>query len=82
MERDAQISHGNSAILRERLFRVSDPFTVAVCKSCGIMVSSKKECNICKGTDISECNIPYASKLLHQELTAMGLKLKINPDEK
>jgi DNA-directed RNA polymerase II subunit RPB2 len=68
--------------LKERLFQVSDPFQITVCKKCGVMTSSVKECHVCKGNEVSNCNFPYASKLLHQELTAIGLKLTIRPDEK
>lgn len=82
MERDCMIAHGNSAMLKERLFLVSDPFQISVCKKCGIMTTGTKECQICKGDQISSCNFPYASKLLHQELTAMGLKAVIRSDEK
>jgi DNA-directed RNA polymerase II subunit RPB2 len=82
MERDCMIAHGNSAILKERLFLVSDPFQISVCKKCGVMTSNLKECQVCKGDGIISCNFPYASKLLHQELTSLGLKVTIRPDEK
>lgn len=82
MERDCMIAHGNSAILKERLFQVSDPFQISVCKKCGVMTTSTKECQVCKGDNVSSCNFPYASKLLHQELTALGLKMTIHPDDK
>jgi len=82
MERDCMIAHGNSAVLKERLFLVSDPFQISVCRTCGIMTTGTKECQVCKGDKVASCNFPYASKLLHQELTAMGLKLTIRPDEK
>lgn len=82
MERDAVIAHGSSAMLKERLFAVSDPFQITVCQKCGIMTSTTKDCHICKGDQVTNCNFPYASKLLHQELTAMGLKVIIRPDEK
>lgn len=82
MERDCMIAHGNSSMLKERLFLVSDPFQISVCKKCGVMTTGQKECQICKGDQVASCNFPYASKLLHQELTAMGLKVVIRPDEK
>lgn len=82
MERDCQIAHGNSAMLKERLFLVSDPFKISVCDTCGVMTSTEKECQVCKGDKVSSCNFPYASKLLHQELTTMGLKVSIRPDQK
>jgi DNA-directed RNA polymerase beta subunit len=81
MERDAIISHGASRFLKERLFDVSDAFQMSVCSKCGIPTKSTTECQSCKGSDVKSCNIAYASKLLTQELTAMGLKLSIFPDE-
>uniref|UniRef100_A0A6C0EK23 DNA-directed RNA polymerase n=1 Tax=viral metagenome TaxID=1070528 RepID=A0A6C0EK23_9ZZZZ len=77
MERDCMISHGASEFLRERLFIASDPFTITVCDKCGVMTSMPSECQVCHGDRISKCNFPYASKLLTQELTAMGLKILI-----
>lgn len=84
MERDSIISHGASRILKERLFEVSDPFTVPICRNCGVVVASKdnKECHICKGDAIDTCNLPYASKLLFTELMAFGLKMQIKPADK
>lgn len=82
MERDSISAHGASRFLRERLFEVSDPFQVTVCKRCGIMVSTLEECQGCKSNDLQSVNMPYASKLLHTELTALGLKLTIKTGEK
>jgi DNA-directed RNA polymerase II subunit RPB2 len=82
MERDCVIAHGASRFLKERLFDVSDPFQVRVCKKCGIIVSNLEECQACKSNDIVNCNMPYASKLLHTELSALGLKLSIKAEEK
>lgn len=80
MERDCMISHGAARVLKERLFCVSDPFQIPICKSCGIIASSDQECQNCKGNHIIRCNMPYASKLLHSELTSMGLKMLIKGD--
>lgn len=81
MERDCMIGHGNSAILRERLFQVSDPFQVSVCDICGNITEKVNYCQKCKKQSVSICNIPYASKLLYQELTAMGIKASLTPDK-
>ena len=80
MERDAMIAQGNSRFLKERLFEMSDPFTVVVCDKCGMMSSSMEECRGCGTDKLSRCNLPYASKLLMSELHAMSIKVKINTE--
>jgi hypothetical protein len=79
MERDAIIAHGCTRFLQERLFDCSDPFQVYICNHCGV-VSNPNECKICNSDEISRINIPYAAKLLFQELMAMGIKIKLNPN--
>jgi DNA-directed RNA polymerase beta subunit len=81
MERDCQIAHGNANFLRERLFYVSDPFQISVCKNCGITTAGYTECQACKGNQIVKCNMPYASKLLLSETSALGLKTIIRVGE-
>ena len=77
MERDCMISHGVSTFLKERLFDMSDPYNVSVCNNCKQIIAEEDRCHICKGFDISEKNIPYATKLLFQEIMALGIKLNI-----
>ena len=79
MERDCMIAHGASAFLKERLFEMSDPYQVIVCNKCGIIVPSKNECKGCEQDLVSKVNLPYASKLLIQELQSMGIKIAIKP---
>ena len=81
MERDAMISHGCSRFLKERLFDMSDPYSIIVCNKCGMITSSQTECTSCKDDKITKVNIPYAAKLLNQELMAMGIKVSIKPKE-
>ena len=40
MERDCQISHGASRFLRERMYDVSDKYTMIVCGDCGMSAVS------------------------------------------
>jgi len=79
MERDAMLGHGAAAFLKERMMDVSDNNRIFVCKTCGMMCPANPEksiykCNMCKSSaDVKEVRIPYAAKLLFQELLAMSV---------
>ncbi|KAF2969326.1 DNA-directed RNA polymerase II subunit RPB2 [Xylaria multiplex] len=87
MERDCMIAHGAAAFLKERLFEVSDAFRVHICEICGLMTPVAQlgqqnfECRPCKNkTKIAQIHIPYAAKLLFQELQAMNIASRMFTD--
>ncbi|KAA0147434.1 hypothetical protein FNF27_06682 [Cafeteria roenbergensis] len=76
MERDCIISHGTAALLQERMFLNSDPYRIHVCERCGLMAhvnlkTNSFGCRACGDGRIAQVYMPYAAKLLFQELTAM-----------
>jgi DNA-directed RNA polymerase beta subunit len=82
MERDAVISHSASAILREKLFLLSDKYSVPVCSKCGLLGSpGKTRCKSCPSEKLVEVQLPYASKLLIFELNSMNIAARIKVKE-
>ncbi|KJE97756.1 polymerase III polypeptide B [Capsaspora owczarzaki ATCC 30864] len=73
MERDCLIGYGASMLLLERLMISSDKFDVHVCRACGLL-GYESWCQYCKASSsMSILSIPYASKLLFQELQSMNI---------
>jgi DNA-directed RNA polymerase II subunit RPB2 len=83
MERDCMISHGASRFTRERMYDVSDKYSVHVCKKCGLIAifNDKKHIHLCKNcdnrTEFSYVEIPFSCKLLFQELISMNIVPRI-----
>jgi DNA-directed RNA polymerase II subunit RPB2 len=81
MERDCLIGHGISEFLKEKMLDTSDNYRLFICKNCGLTANANPakniyKCNHCKlSTDIVQIRIPYAFKLLSQELYTMNIKL-------
>lgn len=73
MERDCLISYGASMLLMERLMISSDAFEVHACSTCGLL-THRDWCQSCaNGKTVASLRIPYACKLLFQELQAMNV---------
>ncbi len=92
MERDALIAHGISKFLHEKMMYNSDAYATYICDQCGLFAQraprkeNKKEpsatdvfhCTYCNNSNrISKVMIPYAFKLLMQELIAMNIAPRI-----
>jgi DNA-directed RNA polymerase II subunit RPB2 len=83
MECWSMTSHGTSIFLRERMFNTSDQYQVHVCNTCGLIASKIIDkdiyiCTACKNnTDTSLIEIPYATKLMFQELMAINILPRI-----
>ena len=72
------IAHGCSQLMQERMFLNSDAYRVHVCDKCGLFAianlnASLFECRACKSSAVSAVLLPYAMKLLIQELTSMQI---------
>uniref|UniRef100_A0A6C0IUN4 DNA-directed RNA polymerase n=1 Tax=viral metagenome TaxID=1070528 RepID=A0A6C0IUN4_9ZZZZ len=80
---NCMVSHGASRFTRERMYDVSDKYSVNVCKKCGLIASYNDQkhihhCKTCDNrTDFSYVEIPYACKLLFQELTTINVVPRI-----
>jgi DNA-directed RNA polymerase II subunit RPB2 len=83
MERDCMISHGASQFTKDRIYNVSDKFQVYACKKCGLFAiyNDSKHIHNCKTcgnrSDFILCKIPYACKLLFQELITMNIAPRV-----
>ncbi len=83
MEKDAMVAHGASQFNKERLLGASDLFKAEVCKKCGMIAAynNKEHIHLCptcsNKTDFSKVELPYACKLLFQELITMNIAPRI-----
>ena len=77
MERDCLIAYGASQLLLERLMLSSDAHQVDVCQRCGMM-GWNNWCQTCSSSrSIIRMTMPYAAKLLIQELMSMNVKASL-----
>ena len=88
MERDSVIGHGMTEFTKERLMECSDAFLCYTCRDCGLIaVANDKEgiwcCRGCRNTtNFSHIQIPYATKLLLQELETMCISSRLITNQK
>ena len=86
MEKDAMVSHGAARFTRGRMYDASDKYSVFVCKKCGIIASYNDKmhihhCRTCDNrVDFAYVEIPYACKLLFQELNTMNIMPRLITD--
>lgn len=91
MERDCMLSHGASAVLLDRLMHQSDEFEMKVCRHCGLIAESLsplapsgvagyrdycRNCRVGGAENIATVKLPYAAKLLHQELGGLNIAMR------
>ena len=93
MERDVMIAHGMTRFCKERMYDVSDKYNAFVCKKCGMIAAyndgNKNKmyttsdfvihmCKMCDNrTSFAKVDIPYAYKLMAQELQTINIVPRI-----
>jgi len=93
MERDVMIAHGMTRFCKDRLYDVSDKYSVYVCKKCGMnacyndgnsnkmYINNDIKIHVCKTcgniNDFAKVNVPYSYKLLSQELQSINVVPRI-----
>ena len=79
MERDCMCSHGAASFNKERIYDASDSYSMHVCRPCGTIAAYNQEAGIhqCRNcgnrVDFARVEVPYAFKLLSQELMTMNV---------
>ena len=96
MERDSMIAHGMGRFLKERLMETADAYNTYICASCGLFAqrmlkrdnkpyATKQDVYFCPGcrnkTKVYKIRIPYAFKLMMQELMAMNIAPRMKVKE-
>ena len=88
MERDCLVGHGASMLLRDRMLDNSDAYIMYVCNLCGNIAWYNRrkrvlECPIHGDEgEVKPVKVPYAFKLLIQEITSMMIKPEIKVADK
>jgi DNA-directed RNA polymerase III subunit RPC2 len=77
MERDCVVGYGAAHVLYERMLLSSDVYNANVCEVCGL-IGYNGYCTECRSKEnIRIVRMPYACKLLFQELMSMGIAPRI-----
>jgi hypothetical protein len=83
---NCMISHGAARFTRGRMYDASDKYQVYTCKKCGLIAAYNDDvhihrCRTCDNrTDFAYVEIPYACKLLFQELITMNVVPRVITD--
>ncbi|CAE7924939.1 rpc2, partial [Symbiodinium sp. KB8] len=82
MERDCLVAYGASNLLLERLMLSSDVCNPNVCRKCGLFCRPDW-CKLCSSAEwVTNIRLPYACKLLFQEMQAMNVTCKLSLAER
>ena len=83
---NCMVSHGASRFTRGRMYDASDKYQAYICKKCGLIASYNDDlhihhCRTCDNrVDFAYVEIPYACKLLFQELITMNVVPRVITD--
>lgn len=80
MERDMILALGGMAFIKDRMMEQSDEYRMWVCDLCGLPAMDRgdvRECLVCQSNKVSKVRLPYATKLVFQELMAMNIVPRI-----
>jgi len=87
MEKDSMEAHGIGQFIKERMMETSDIETFHICDNCGLLATRviDKDYYVCTPCNnhsrISSVNLPYACKLLFQELMSINILPRIRTEE-
>lgn len=90
MEKDNMFGYGASGFIRDRLMEQSDETRMWFCCICGLPalviagddsqdIPPQRECRVCETSKVALVRLPYATKLLMQELAGMNTIIRVVP---
>lgn len=80
------IAHAIPLFLKEKFMDSSDLYYMNICAQCGLIANKVLNkavyvCQACKTSDTYRVQLPYAFKLLIQELQSINILARIRVDE-